>query len=118
MIAVVNVTMSFWRECRNDGNKLSTIRSFFILRSGKGLTFFNKDNSANLTFLVKNRYNTGFLFFENTRKSKISNSYVFSSTNLRCLKMIRIFRNNCGLGLGWRSDVERKTCSEDRDAFP
>ena len=49
MIAVVNVTMSFWRESRDDGNKQSTIRSFFVLRSGKGLTFFNKDNSANFS---------------------------------------------------------------------
>ena len=30
----------------NNGNKLSNVRSFIILRAGEGLTFSNKDNSA------------------------------------------------------------------------
>ena len=30
----------------NNGNKLSNVRSFIILRAGEGLTFSNKDNSG------------------------------------------------------------------------
>ena len=31
------------------GNKLSNVRSFSILQSGEGSTFFNIDNSANFS---------------------------------------------------------------------
>ena len=49
MIAVVNVTMSFSENVEVTETSLSTIRSFIILRSGKGLTSFNEDNSANFS---------------------------------------------------------------------
>ena len=49
MIAVVNVTMSFSENVVVTETSLSTIRSFIILRSGKGLTSFNEDNSANFS---------------------------------------------------------------------
>ena len=49
MIAVVNVTMSFGENVVVTETSLSTIRSFIILRSGKGLTSFNEDNSANFS---------------------------------------------------------------------
>ena len=39
----------FLRECRSGGNKLSNVRRFINLRSGEGLTFFNKDNGANFS---------------------------------------------------------------------
>ena len=34
---------------RSGGNKLSDVRSFIILLSEEGLTFFNNDNSANFS---------------------------------------------------------------------
>ena len=51
---------SFWREnviavvillrkFRSGGNRLSNVGHFMILRSGKGLTFFNKNNCANVS---------------------------------------------------------------------
>ena len=49
MIAVVNVTMSFSENVVVTETSLSTIRSFIILRSGKRLTSFNEDNSANFS---------------------------------------------------------------------
>ena len=49
VIAVVNVTMSFSENVVVTETSLSTIRSFNILRSGKGLTSFNEDNSANFS---------------------------------------------------------------------
>ena len=49
MIAVVNVTMSFSENVVVTETSLSTIRSFIILRSGKGLTSFNEDDSANFS---------------------------------------------------------------------
>ena len=45
--------VSFWREnvipvtIRSDGNKLSNVRSFIILKSGKDLTSFTKSNPTN-----------------------------------------------------------------------
>ena len=47
----------------------SNVRIFIILRSGEGLTSFNKTNL--LTFLVNQKYTEAFraaYFFENTRK--------------------------------------------------
>ena len=49
MIAVVNVIMSFSENVVVTETSLSAIRSFIILRSGKGLTSFNEDNSANFS---------------------------------------------------------------------
>ena len=49
VIAVVNVIMSFSENVVVTETSLSTIRSFNILRSGKGLTSFNEDNSANFS---------------------------------------------------------------------
>ena len=51
MIALVNVTMSFSENINVvvTETSLSTIRSFIVLRSGKGLTSFNEDNSANFS---------------------------------------------------------------------
>ena len=51
---------SFWREnviavvillrkFRSGGNRLSNVGRFMILRSGKGLSFFNKNNCANVS---------------------------------------------------------------------
>ena len=49
VLAVVNVTMSISENVVVTETSLSTIRSFIILRSGKGLTSFNEDNSANFS---------------------------------------------------------------------
>ena len=49
VIAVVNVIMSFSENVVVTETSLSAIRSFIILRSGKGLTSFNEDNSANFS---------------------------------------------------------------------
>ena len=49
MLAVVNVTMSISENVVVTETSLSTIKSFIILRSGKGLTSFNEDNSANFS---------------------------------------------------------------------
>ena len=45
MVAVVILL----RECRSGGNKLSNVRSFSILESGKSSTSFNNDNSFNFS---------------------------------------------------------------------
>ena len=45
MIAVV----IFLRKFRSGGNRLSNVRRFMILPSGKGLTYFNKNNCANFS---------------------------------------------------------------------
>ena len=57
MLTVVTL-LRVKRECCNGGNKLSNVRSFIILRSGKGLTSFNKDNSTN--FPGEKKYNEAF----------------------------------------------------------
>ena len=44
---------------RSGGNKLSDVRSFIILLSEEGLTFFNNDNSANFSG-EKKKYNEEF----------------------------------------------------------
>ena len=55
------------------GNMLTNVRSFIILQSGEGLTFFNKDNSAN--FSLRAMKLSGCLFLEpgNTRTTFKSN---------------------------------------------
>ena len=56
-VVLVREPASFWREnvvaivtlLRSDGNKLSNVRSFIILRSGKCVNSLTKDNSANFS---------------------------------------------------------------------
>ena len=44
------------------GNMLTNVRSFIILQSGEGLTFFNKDNSAKFSG-EKKKSNEAFRVF-------------------------------------------------------
>ena len=47
------------------GNMLTNVRSFIILQSGEGLTFFNKDNSAKFSGEKKRAMKlSGCLFLE------------------------------------------------------
>ena len=62
LVARAQETASFWREiviaivillraladCGSSGSNLSTVRSFIILRSGKGLASFDTKNRANV----------------------------------------------------------------------
>ena len=49
MVAVVILLHEFQRECRGGENKLSNVRSFCILQSGKVLASFKTDNIANFS---------------------------------------------------------------------
>ena len=61
------------------GNKLSNIRRFIILRSGDGLTSFNKDKRYDFSGGRKVQSSLPWcLFLENTRKICIGNSMICS----------------------------------------
>ena len=49
VIAVIILLRHLERMSSSDGNKLSAVRSFIILRSGEGLTSFNKNGRANFS---------------------------------------------------------------------
>ena len=61
--------VSFWREnvipvtIRSDGNKLSNVRSFIILQSGKDLTSFTKSNPTNFCGEKKWNWTFGDVYF-------------------------------------------------------
>ena len=65
------------RKFRSGGNRLSNVGRFMILRSGKGLTFFNKNNCAN----VSGEKNTVKFSEAKTRTKKTSASIQPSSPN-------------------------------------
>ena len=52
-VVVVLVVESKGLQCLSGGNKLLHVRSCIILRSGEGLTTFNKNDRA--TFVVKKK---------------------------------------------------------------
>ena len=60
----------------NNGNKLSNVRSFIILRAGEGLTFSNKDNSAKFSG-EKKKHNEVFRVVYFLRISEITLSQIF-----------------------------------------
>ena len=70
MVAVVILLHEFQRECRGGGNKLSNVRSFCILQSGKVLASFKTDNIANFSGEKKSTVkSSGVSIFDNTRKN-------------------------------------------------
>ena len=86
-LVVVLVPESKGLQCLSGGNKLLHVRSFIILRSGEGLTSFNKNNGANFPSKKKNKPSeVRCLFSEYATKtfSQISTKYYsFSSSNLK-----------------------------------
>ena len=85
------------------GSKLPHVRSFTILRSGEGLTSFDKNNCVD--FSGEKKENEGFrgnLFFQNSRKKLLSLNppnclfdlltYNFSSGPLLSLLTLRFTR--------------------------
>ena len=76
------------------GQKLSNIRRFIILRSGDGLTSFNKDKRYNFSGKRKVQSSLPWcLFFESTRKNLKSSPYSwsFSSSNLKPSMITALF---------------------------
>ena len=81
-LVVVLVLESKGLQCLSGGNKLLHVRSFIILRSGEGLTTFNKNNRV--TSVVKKKKPSAVsIFSEYATKtfSQISTSYYSSSSS-------------------------------------
>ena len=64
----------FWRKSRTEGNKFSSVGSF-IQRSRKGLTSFNKNNSANFSGKKVQWSFSECRYFENPRYSLYSPTF-------------------------------------------
>ena len=75
MIAVVILLRKF----RSGGNRLSNVGRFMILRSGKDLTYFNKNNCANFS----GEQNTMKFSEAKTQTKKTLASIQLSSPNKR-----------------------------------
>ena len=72
-LVVVLVLESKGLQCLSGGNKLLHVRSFIILRSGEGLTTFNKNNRVT-SVVKKKRSLQRCLFFQNTRQKLLVKS--------------------------------------------
>ena len=73
MVAVVILL----RKLRSGGSRLSNVARFLILHSGKGLTYFNKNNCAN--FSGEKKYDE--IFRDKNAKKKKLGSIQPSSPN-------------------------------------
>ena len=73
-LVVVLVPESKGLQCLSGGNKLLHVRSFIILRSGEGLTSFNKNNGANFPSKKKRSPQRSGVYFQNTRQKLLVRS--------------------------------------------